>query len=142
MNQRLLNPIRMIRKRTGGFTLIEIAIFIVLTGILMATLMAPFLTSVFRSEQPEIAASAAFLAGERLEQLQGVAYASIVSETTAALTGNYSAFSRQAAVTLLDASLNVSGSDVGYKRVVVTVYHSQLPAGGIGITALFTNYAG
>ncbi|MBA4393785.1 MAG: hypothetical protein C0407_09565 [Desulfobacca sp.] len=142
MNRSLSNQIKINRKRAEGFTLIEVCIFIVLTGILMATIISPFVTSVSRSGQPEIVASAAFLAQERFEQLQTVAYSSIVNEASAALTGNYSAFSRQVTVTLVDVNLNVSGSDVGYKRVVVTVFHSQLPAGGISVTSLFTDYAG
>ncbi len=126
----------------NGFTLIEVIIFIVLIGIIMAGIISPFLNSVVRSEKPEIVASAAFLAQERLEQLQTATYNSIANEASVALTGNYSAFSRQVTVTLLDANLNGSGSDVGYKKVVVTVYHSQLPAAGISVTSLFTNYAG
>lgn len=136
-------PTRWINRppQTGGFTLIEVIIFIILVGVFMAGIMSPFLTSVSRSGQPEIVASAAFLARERLEQLQTVAYSSIANEASAALTGNYSDFSRQVTVTLVDANLNVSGSDVGYKKVVVTVYHSQLPAAGISVTSLFTDYA-
>lgn len=130
------------KKNNKGFTLIEIALFIVLTGILMATIMTPFLTSVMRSGRPEIVASAVFLARERMEQFQTVAYSTIANETRAALTGNYSAFERQVTVTLVDANLAVSGSDVGYKQVVVTVYHNELPAAGISITSLFTDYAG
>jgi len=45
--------------------------------ILMAAIIAPFLTSVLQSNIPEIAASAAFLAAERLEQLHQVAYLNI-----------------------------------------------------------------
>jgi prepilin-type N-terminal cleavage/methylation domain-containing protein len=125
-----------------GFTLIEIIIFIVLAGVLMVAIIAPFLTSVSRSNIPEIAASAAFLAAERLEQLHQVAYLSIANEANAALTGNYTAFSRQVTVTLVDANLAASASDVGYKQVVVTVFHAQLPGAGISVTSLFTNYAG
>jgi type II secretory pathway pseudopilin PulG len=125
-----------------GFTLIEIVIFIVLAGILMATIMVPFLTSVSKSDRPEVAASAAFLAAERLEELTSATYSSIANEARAALGGSYSAFERQVTVTLVDANLAVSGSDVGYKQVVVTIYHSQLPTGGISVTSLFTDYAG
>lgn len=135
------NPLQSGRQERG-FTLIEIIILIVLLGVFMAGIMSPFLTSVSRSGQPEIVASAVYLARERLEQLQTVAYGGIVNEASAALTGNYTVFSRQVTVTLVDANMNVSGSDVGYKRVVVTVYHSQLPAAGISVTSLFTDYVG
>ena len=125
-----------------GFTLIELIIFIVLIGIFMSGIMGPFLTSVLKSGQPEIVASAVFLAAERLEQLRQVPYNTIANETSAPLTGNYAVFNRQVTVTLVGANLAVSGSDVGYRQVVVTVYHAQLPAGGIRVTSLFTDYAG
>jgi hypothetical protein len=88
-------------------------------------------------------ASAVFLAAERLEQLQTSSYSSIISDASpVSLTGNYSAFSRQVIVSLVDANMAASGSDVGYKKVVVTVFNSRLPGSGISITSLFTNYAG
>jgi hypothetical protein len=108
----------------------------------MASLVSPFFNSVFRSNIPGIVACAAFLTSERLEQFHQVAYTNITDEPNAPLTGNYAAFSRQVTVTLLDANLTVSGSDVGYKQVVITVYHSQLPGAGVSVTALVTNYAG
>lgn len=130
-------------QQAWGFTLIEIIIFIVLVGVFMVGIMSPFLTSVSRSGQPEIVASAAFLATERMEELQQVAYSTIASDASAiTLTGNYTPFSRQVTVTLVDANLAVSATDVGYKRVVVTVFHNQLPAAGISVTSLFTDYAG
>ena len=139
--RRTLNDERILR--SDGFTLIEISIFIVLLGIFMAGVMAPFLTSVRQSDQPEIVASAVFLAAERLEQLQTSSYSSIISDASpVTLTGNYSAFSRQVIVSLVDANMAASGSDVGYKKVVVTVFNSRLPGSGISITSLFTNYAG
>ena len=106
----------------------------------MATIMAPFLTSVSKSNVPEIVASATFLAAERLEELQQATYSSIANEARASLGGNYSAFERQVTVTLVDANLAVTGTDAGYKRVVVTVYHPELPAAGISVTSLFTDY--
>jgi type II secretory pathway pseudopilin PulG len=129
--------------RSKGFTLIEISIFIILLGIFMAGIMSPFLTSVMKSDRPELVASAVFLAAERLEQLQTSSYSAIASDPSpVALTGNYSAFSRQVVVTLVDASMAASGSDVGYKKVVVTVFNNRLPAAGISITSLFANFGG
>ncbi|OGP49907.1 MAG: hypothetical protein A2Y79_02910 [Deltaproteobacteria bacterium RBG_13_43_22] len=125
-------------KALPGFTLIEIMMFIILVGIVMAPIMGPFVTSVLQSDRPEIVVSAGFLAAERLEQLQPAAYGSIVDEASASLTGNYSAFSRQVAVTLVDVNLANSVTDVGYKKVVVTVYHSRLPAAGISVASVFT----
>lgn len=139
-------PIKPARQE-GGFTLIEIIIFIVLAGVFMAGIMSPFLTSVFRSGQPEIVASAAFLAAERLEQLQPKIYTdtdlSVGTHNDGTITLGSNSFTRQYVVS------EVSGVDLvtpqagsGYKKIVVTVYHSQLPAAGISITSLFTNYAG
>jgi type II secretory pathway pseudopilin PulG len=141
VESRTLNTIRHFRAK--GFTLIEISIFIVLIGIFMAGVMSPFLTSLTKSEQPEIVASAVFLAAERLEQLQTSSYSSITSDASPiSLTGNYSTFSRQVTVTLVDANLATSGTNVGYKKVVVTVFNSKLPGSGISLTSLFTDYSG
>lgn len=128
--------------KDAGFTLIELSLFIILIGFVLATMMPSFLTSVLNSEKPDIVASAVFLGTERMEQLQSLPYSSIVNEASTPLTGNFSAFSRQVSVTLVDANLAVSASDVGYKSVVVTVYHNQLPAGGLSITSLFTDFTG
>ena len=122
----------------SGFTLIEVMMLIVLTGILITPLLSPFFNSVLKGGQPELAATAAFLAAEQLEQLQTTTYGCIANVAKASLTGNYTAFSRQVAVTLVNANLTTSATDVGYKKVVVTVYKSSLPAAGISITSVFT----
>ncbi|MEW6186278.1 MAG: type II secretion system protein [Thermodesulfobacteriota bacterium] len=123
-----------------GFTLIEVILFIVLAGILMSTVMAPFLGSVFKMENPGIVAGAVFLAKEKMEQFQPVPYNNIGNEARASLGGNYAAFERQVQMHYVDANMTVSGTDVGYKRVTVTVYHPQLPAAGMSITTLFTDF--
>ena len=126
-----------------GFTLIEIIFFIVLGGFFMAGIMTPFLTSISRSDRPDIVASATFLAAEGMEQLQQMDYLDIASDVAPiTLTGNYTAFSRQVTVTLVDASLAVSVDDLGYKLIVVTVFHNKLPAAGIRVISLITDYAG
>ena len=123
-----------------GFTLIEILMIIVLAGIILPVIVAPFVTSVVRSEVPEAVATATFLAADKLEQLQGEAYGAIAGESRAAMTGNYSAFERQVTVTLVDSNLAASGSDVGYKQVQVTLFHNQLPGAGITLTSLYSNH--
>jgi prepilin-type N-terminal cleavage/methylation domain-containing protein len=130
------------RSSDKGFTLIEVVLFIVLVGIVMSTVMAPFLGSVFQMENPEIVAGAAFLAKEKIEQLQPVSYNSIGNEARASLGGNYAAYERQVQIQLVDANMAISGTDLGYKRVTVTVYHPQLPGAGISLTTLFTDFEG
>jgi type II secretory pathway pseudopilin PulG len=126
-----------------GFTLIEIVIFILLVGFFLAAIIAPYVTSVSKNELPETVTSAVFLADARMEELIQASYSSITSDASpVALTGNYASFSRQVTVTLVDANMAVSGSDVGYKKVVVTVYHSQLPGTGVSVTSLCTDYKG
>lgn len=133
-------------KNKAGFTLIEIMMFIVLAGIVLSPLIGPFVTSVLQSDQPEIVISAVFLASERLEQLHPLNYTdpnlSVGTHNDGSITLGSNVFSRQYIVTQVDANLAVSASDVGYKRVVVTVFHSRLPAAGISLTSLLTNYAG
>lgn len=130
------------KKRGGdrGFTLIEVILFIVLVGIVMSTVMAPFVTSVIRMEHPEIVAGAMFLVKEKLEQVQPLTYSAVQDEPRASLGGNYASFEREVRVTLVDANLSPSASDQGYKKVTVIVYHPRLPSAGLSVDALFTDY--
>jgi|GEM_PF-1461539 type II secretory pathway pseudopilin PulG len=124
-----------------GFTLIETIIFIVLVGFFLWAFVAPFSTSVQRMEKPEIVAGAMFLAKEKLEQLQPTTYSAVQDETRAPLGGDYAAFERQVTVTLVDSNLSSSATDQGYKKVTVTVFHPQLPAAGLVVETLYTDFA-
>lgn len=123
-----------------GFTLIEVVLFIVLVGIFMSTIVATFGTSVVGMERPEIVAMAMFLAKEKLEQLQPQTYSAIQDEPRASIGGPYAAFEREVRIILIDANLSPAASDVGYKKVTVTVYHPQLPSSGLSVESLFTDY--
>ncbi len=140
-----LPPHRPLLHPVGGFTLIEVVLFILLAGLVLGGIVAPFLTSLSRLEQPEIVAGAIFLAREKLEELTASTYSNIQNESRGSLGGNYAAFEREVQVEFVQPvgnTLTASASDVGYKRVTVTVYHAQLPASGISLTSLFTDYEG
>jgi Tfp pilus assembly protein PilE len=127
------------KKFIQGFTLIEIMIFIVLAGILLPTLMGPFVNAILRSERPEVAATAVHLAMERLEGLYGEEYDDIADESRASVGGNFSAYERQVAVTEVRAdNFAQTQGNSGYKRIDVTVYHSQI--GSVSVTTLVTDY--
>ncbi|MEE9611987.1 MAG: type II secretion system protein, partial [Desulfatiglandales bacterium] len=57
-----------------GFTLIETIIVIVLAGILLPALVAPFLTGVKQSGKPEMVTTAMYLAQQKMEELMKFDY--------------------------------------------------------------------
>jgi type II secretory pathway pseudopilin PulG len=128
-----------ISREERGFTLIETIMIIVLVGIFMAAIGIPFVNGIRQSQIPEIVTTAHFLAVEKMEEYALRDYASMVSEARAPVSG-FTGYEREVVVANVDANLNPSGSDVGYRTVTVTVYHNDLPAAGISIETLRTDY--
>jgi type II secretory pathway pseudopilin PulG len=51
-----------------GFTLIEIIVLVVLAGIIIPVIVVPFATGVKKSGKPEMAATAMYLAHQKMEE--------------------------------------------------------------------------
>jgi competence protein ComGC len=126
----------------SGFTLMEAIIIIVLVGIFMAAIGIPFLSGIRESHIPEIISTAHFLAVEEQEHLANLDYSALTPGTWALENpiSGFPGYSRQVVVANVDANLNPSGSDVGYRTVTVTVYHNDLAAAGMSIETLRTDY--
>ena len=112
-----------------GTTVIEIAICMMILGIALPPLIGAFADAARQSTQPVGSTIASLLAIERMEQIvarryQGtdgydsVAVANFPNE--APVTG-FAGFSRAVTVNYITSGLAASGSDVGYKKVRVTV---------------------
>jgi len=117
-----LNPSSGIK--TKGFTLIEIIILIVMAGILLPTIIVPFVAGVKASGKPEMVNTAMYLGHQKMEELMKYQYGNSALNPTGltsyAATG-ISGYDWQWEIALVDSNFNTSGSDVGYKRILARV---------------------
>jgi len=107
-----------------GFTLIEIIILIVMAGIILPVIVVPFVTSVKESGKPEMVTTAMYLAHYKMEEFTKFHYTNAalnpVALTPYANTG-IPGYQWQWEIVYLDSNFNLSGSNVGYKRIFVRV---------------------
>ena len=113
-------------KRIGnrGFTLIEIIVLIVMAGILLPAIIVPFVAGVKGSGKPEMANKAMYLVHQKMEEFLKYDYGNPALNPVA-LTPYTNAdlpnYQWQWAITWVNSSFNLSGADVGYKRILVQV---------------------
>jgi len=110
--------------QSKGFTLIEIIILIVMAGILLPTIIVPFVTGVRGSGKPEKVTTAMYFAHQRMEELMKFDY----SRAPELNPGTYtlpappvSGYTWQWVISYVDNNFAASESDVGYKRIQVSV---------------------
>ena len=126
MNPRTLGPLNPLSGMNNkGFTLIEIIILIVMAGILLPTIIVPFVTAVKGSGKPEMVNTAMYLAHQKMEELMKFNYGRTpeLDPTTGFVpfaTGvpNYQGENE---IVYVDSSFNTPSPDVGYKRIIVRV---------------------
>ena len=108
----------------NGFTLIEIIVMIVIAGILLPVIVAPFLVSVKDSGKPEMVNIAMYLAHRRMEEFMKFQYGDAtlnpIALTPYAGTG-VTGYDWQWEIVLVNNNFSTSGTDVGYKRILVRV---------------------
>lgn len=107
-----------------GFTLIEILILIVMAGILLPAIVVPFVTGVRGSGKPEEVATAMYLAHQKVEELMKFNYSQAPDLTPGTYTlpaPPISGYTWQWVISYVDNNFAASGSDVGYKKIQVTV---------------------
>lgn len=107
-----------------GFTLIEIIVLIVMAGILLPAIVVPFATGVKQSKKPETVTTAMYLGHQKMEEFMKFNYGNAALNPTA-LTAyantDMSGYQWQWEIIYVDNNFNTSGSDVGYKRILVRV---------------------
>ena len=124
-----------------GFTLIEIIVLIVMAGILLPTIIVPFVAGIQGSGKPEMVNKAMFLAQQKMEEFMKYAYGrspdldptgGFVPFPTGVLNyqGEYE-------IVYVDSSFTPS-ANVGYKRVIVRVRDPENT--NYEITSLVTNF--
>ena len=114
---------------SDGFTLIEstIAVFILLVGLITVSAFFPFgLQIVGESQNVTFAAN---LTQSKIEELKQNTYDTLTTGTIEAKhhlsndpTETLYNYQRQTVVETVDANLNVNATDVGLKKITVTVY--------------------
>jgi len=111
-----------------GFTLIEIIILIVMAGVLLPAIIVPFATGIRGSTKPEMATTAIYLAHYKMEEFMKFDYSNPALNPIALTPYADSPipnYQWQWEIVLVDRDFNSSGSDVGYKRVLVRVKDPQ-----------------
>ena len=110
-----------------GFTLVEIIILIVMAGILLPTIIVPFVAGVKASGKPEMVNTAMYLGHQKMEEFMKFQYTNAALIPTAftsyaAITG-FSGYQWQWEIYYVDS--NFSNPDLitnrGYKRILVRV---------------------
>jgi prepilin-type N-terminal cleavage/methylation domain-containing protein len=113
-----------LKTKSRGFTLIEIIVMIVIAGILLPVIVAPFLVSVKDSGKPEMVNIAMYLAHRRMEEFMKFQYGDAtlnpIALTPYAGTG-VTGYDWQWEIVLVNNNFSTSGTDVGYKRILVRV---------------------
>jgi type II secretory pathway pseudopilin PulG len=112
-----------------GFTLIEIIVLIVMAGILISAIIVPFATGIRGSNKPEMVTRAMYYAHQRMEELMKYNYCNAALNVTggfvAFTTGGEPNYTGLNNIAYVDDTFTASGSDVGYKMIVVTVTDPQ-----------------
>ena len=116
-------------KNKQGISLIEIVIATAILSVGILGLFQAFPQGIETSHEQELAVIAGQLGQEKLEELAGLSYAEItigiidnkIHVAESASDPLYK-FTRSAASELVDQNLNTSQTDIGLKKITVTVY--------------------
>ncbi|MGZ6347779.1 MAG: type II secretion system protein [Anaerolineales bacterium] len=111
-----------------GFTLIEIIVLIVMAGILIPAIVVPFAAGIRGSGKPEMVTTAMYLAHQKMEELMKFNYGRTPDLTPGTYTlpaPPIAGYTWQWVISYVNNNFAASGSDVGYKMIVVTVTDPQ-----------------
>lgn len=111
-----------------GFTLIEIIVLIVIAGILLPVIITPFVTSVKGSGKPEMATTAIYLAHQMMEDFMKFNYSNATLDPIALtpyVNAPMAGYQWQWEIIWVDNNFNTSGTDVGYKKILVRLRDPQ-----------------
>lgn len=124
-----------------GFTLIEIIVLIVLAGILLPAIIVPFATGVKGSGKPEMVNKAMFLAQQKMEEFMKFEYSNAALNPIALTPYSNTDFPNyqwQWSITYVNNSFASSGTDVGYKMILVRVQDPENSP--YEVTSVVTNF--
>ena len=123
-----------------GFTLIELAIVVVLATIAVYSMLTIFMTAATRNVDSESLTMAFYLANGKLEETSGKSYHNISSEATLPFGSGFSDFNSEVIVQHVSSeALDLAvATDFGCKKVIVRVTSSILSS-PIEIATLVTD---
>jgi prepilin-type N-terminal cleavage/methylation domain-containing protein len=111
-----------------GFTLIEIIVLIVIAGIIIPVIVVPFATGIRGSGKPEGVTTAMYLTHQKMEELMKFNYDRAPELTPGTYTlpaPPIAGYTWQWVISYVTNTFAVSGADVGYKMIQVTVTDPQ-----------------
>ena len=114
-----------------GFTLIELILVMVVTGIISSTLILPFMAGLKRGTRPEISATATYLAQKEIEEFRNAGYTIAVGilgpvPSTVTLNGIlYTENSVREYVSYSSGTFTTSASATEFIRVTETVSNDE-----------------
>ncbi len=124
---------KLLKKRSEpltGFTLIEILFTITFLFVGLLALLQAFPTALGLEKINQMKSQAVLLAQEKMEFISSKAYQDVAVEDVLedVLPSPFQLFSRRVKVTYVDADLQTTGSDLGLKKIEVTVsWKTALP---------------
>lgn len=128
-----------VSSRRKGFTLIEMAMTIVVLGIAVITIMSMFIESSKQSVVCEVTAVATGLAEGKMEEVLRNSFTNVNSQATTAFSSPFEAYSSSVVVDYVNGSdFSHSGSNTEYKKVTVTVSHSAIS--NVVLDTIVSNY--
>lgn len=129
------------KKGRAAFSLIELVIAIVVSGIVIYSLLSVFITAAGRNVKMEAASIAFSLANSKMEEVSSRAYQAISSEALTSFGAGYPSFFWLVESTFVSAEAPdlPLGSDAGYKKVAVYVSSANLPDSSIEVVTVVTD---
>ena len=123
-----------------GFTLVELVMAVVVTGIAVTSFLTVFVTLINKSVDMDLLSTGLFLANGRLEEVSSQKYSSVTNEALSSFGGDFSDFNSEVVFCYVSAeALDVPiVTDQGYKKVIVVVTSSALTS-SIEVSTLVTD---
>ncbi len=134
------NPKSEIRTRSG-FTLVELVIAVVITGVAVYALLTVFINAATKNVDLEALSIGYYLANAKLEEVSNRSYSSITEEAVSAFDGGFGDFDYEVEFDYVSSeALDVptTGTGESYKRIKVRVTSNSLPS-SIEVVTLATD---
>lgn len=125
------------KRKTEGFSLVELVIAIVILGICLPSLALLFSQVMKTYGEPEVMQVATALAEQKMEEVTSLRYSDIVDDGPTAFTGNFSNYTWQVIVSAVPTSLANDPAMDDYKKIEVAVSSNII--GSVTLTTIVTN---
>lgn len=123
-----------------GFTLVELAITMIIATIAVYSLLTIFITAATENVDIEALTMGLYLASGRLEEISSQSYDSIASQASAPFSSGFGDFNNEVVVDYVSSEAldTLVETDFGYKKITVRVTSDNLPS-SIEVSTLATD---